>query len=368
MPSRPPRSRINLYGLGRPGLRRLLEEAGAAPYHADQAFRWLYRLDRLDPSAWTDLPLALRSRILDGARVEEGSIDDRAEAADGTVKCRIALAEGDAVETVLLVQSGRATLCLSTQVGCALGCRFCLTGRMGFLRNLGPGEIVGQVALAKRERALGDGPFNVVLMGMGEPLRNYDAVIEAFRLLTDPEGFGLSHRRITLSTAGLAPEIERLAREPRRPRLAVSLNATTDEIRDRLMPINRRFPIARLREACRVFARETGDGFTFEYVLLAGVNDSDADVARLARIARAHPAKLNLIPFNPVPGQLDFRPTARERTIEIRDRLAAMDVRVAIRWSRGAEARAACGQLAVERGPSSPRAGRGSAPAHGRRP
>ena len=239
---------------------------------------------------------------------------------------------------------------------------------MGLVRNLGPGEIVGQVALARSDRRLGDGPFNVVLMGMGEPLGNYDAVLEAVRILTDPEGFGLSHRRITLSTAGIAPAIERLGREPRRPRLAVSLNATTDAVRDRLMPVNRRYPIARLREACRAFARETGDRFTFEYVLLDGVNDGAADVARLARIARGHGAKINLIPYNPVPGRLDYRPTSRERTLEIRDRLAALGARVAVRWSRGAEARAACGQLAVEREGEGAASRRAPRPSQGRNP
>jgi len=337
----------NLYGLDRETLGSVVESLGAKPFHADQIFRWMYGRGKLDPSGWTDLPKPLRSRLLASVAVDAGSVSGRVEAEDGTVKLRVALPGGGAVETVSMVQRGRHTLCLSSQIGCALDCDFCLTGRMGLVRHLGPGEIAGQVALARDELSLAETPFNVVLMGMGEPLHNYDAVLAAHRLLTDPDGFGLSHRRITVSTSGLAPAIERLAGEPRRPRLAVSLNATTDAVRDRLMPVNRKYPIARLREACRAFARRTGESFTFEYVLLEGVNDQDADVTRLARIVRGHPAKLNLIPFNPVPGWLDYRPTERRRVVEIRDRLLELGVPVSIRWSRGAEARAACGQLAL---------------------
>jgi 23S rRNA (adenine2503-C2)-methyltransferase len=184
-------------------------------------------------------------------------------------------------------------------------------------------------------------------MGMGEPLHNYDGVTAALRLLLDPRGFGLSRKRITVSTSGLAPAIEKLAASGLKPRLAVSLNATDDETRSRLMPINRRYPIGRLVEACRTYATATGDPFTFEYVLLAGVNDTDEDVRRLPAIVRGLPAKLNLIPFNPVPGRLDYGPPRSQRVETIRDRLLEAGLRVSIRWSRGAEARAACGQLAL---------------------
>jgi 23S rRNA (adenine2503-C2)-methyltransferase len=218
---------------------------------------------------------------------------------------------------------------------------------MGLVRHLDAGEIVGQVALIQDDRALGAAPFNLVFMGMGEPLHNYEGVVSAFRLLTAADGFGLAPRRITVSTSGLAPAIERLAGEPTRPRLAVSLNATTDAVRDRIMPVNKKYPIARLLEACRVYAKRTGEPFTFEYVLLHGVNDTDGDVSRLAKLLRANPAKLNLIPFNSVPGWLAYAPPPRERIVAIRDRLLAAGLRVSIRWSRGAEARAACGQLAL---------------------
>ena len=179
----------------------------------------------------------------------------------------------------------------------------------------------------------------------GEPLHNYDGVLAAFRLLTDADGAGLARRRVTVSTSGLAPAIERLAGEPKPPRLAVSLNATTDAVRDRLMPVNRRYPLARLLEACRKFAAATGERHTFEYVLLSGINDTDADVVRLGKLLRSHPAKLNLIPFNAVPGWLPYTAPERSRVVAIRDRLLAAGLPVSIRWSRGADARAACGQI-----------------------
>ncbi|MDX1390562.1 MAG: 23S rRNA (adenine(2503)-C(2))-methyltransferase RlmN [Acidobacteriota bacterium] len=272
---------------------------------------------------------------------------NRTGAADGTIKYRIDLADGGAVEAVFMTQSGRITLCLSSQVGCALDCDFCLTGKMGLVRQMSAGEIAGQVALIQDDRNLAERSFNIVFMGMGEPLHNYLAVMAAFRLLTDPDGFGLSRRRITISTVGLAPAIERLAGEALRPRLAVSLNATTDVLRDRLMPINRRYPLARLLDACRTFARSSDEPFTFEYVLLRGVNDSDQDVERLAAMVRPLGAKINLIPFNAVPGLLAYDAPTEDRVTEIRDRLLESGVAVGVRWSRGLDARAACGQLAL---------------------
>jgi 23S rRNA (adenine2503-C2)-methyltransferase len=340
--------RRNLYGLDRAGLGEALGPEGAPRFRLDQAFRWLYARRVLDFDRWTDFARPLRERLASRYALDPGTIEGRAEAADGTVKYRIAVAGGGRVEAVHMVQRGRVTLCLSSQVGCALDCDFCLTARMGFVRHLSPGEILGQVALLQEDRGGDLATFNVVFMGMGEPLHNYDGVMAAFRILSDPEGFGLSWRRITLSTSGLVPGIERLAGEPVRPRLAVSLNATTDALRDRLMPVNRRYPLARLLEACSRFHERTNDRYTFEYVLLDGVNDHAADVGRLAKILRRSPsAKLNLIPFNPVPGRLPYRPPSRAHVLAIRDRLLAKGLPVSIRWSRGAEARAACGQLAL---------------------
>ena len=245
-----------------------------------------------------------------------------------------------------MIHEGRETICVSSQVGCALDCDFCLTARMGFVRHLEPGEIVGQVALAWLDRGL-EPPCNVVFMGMGEPLHNYDRVMDAVRLLVDEAGFALSRRRLTVSTSGLVPAILRLADEPVRPRLAVSLNATTDAVRDRLMPINTKYPIGALVDAARSYVETTGERITFEYVLLDGVNDSVDDVPRLARLARRVKAKVNLIPHNTVEDWLDYGPPPDERIIGFRDRLLALHVPVSVRWSKGRDARAACGQLAV---------------------
>ncbi len=339
--------RPNAYGMSRPELEALLEAHGAARFHGDQVFRWLYARRRFDPESWTDLPKAMRARLPAILRVLPPSIVEKVTADDGTVKYGMALPGGGTVESVFMTQRDRITLCVSSQVGCALMCDFCLTARMGLTRHMTAGEIVGQVAGIQEDRALGDRPFNIVFMGMGEPLHNYDGVVAAFRLLVDPAGFALSRRRITISTSGLAPAIERLSGEPVRPRLAVSLNATTNAVRSRIMPVNRKYPIARLLEACRRFARSTGEPFTFEYVLLHGVNDTDADVVRLAKLLRANPAKVNLIPFNAVPGWLPYRAPDRARIVAIRDRLLALGLPASIRWSRGASARAACGQLAL---------------------
>jgi len=337
----------NLYGQSREELAERFAAEGVPAYHGAQIFRWLYARGAYDPASWTDLPKPLRAKLAAEARVELPSIASRVTAHDGTIKYGMTLPGGGTVESVFMVQRERVTLCVSSQVGCALDCDFCLTARMGFVRHLTAGEIAGQIALIRDDRALHGKPFNVVFMGMGEPLHNYDAVLAAFRILIDPEGFALAKRRVTISTSGLAPAIERLAREPERPRLAVSLNASNDAVRDRLMPVNRRYPIARLLEACDTFANATGERFTFEYVLLAGVNDTGADVLRLLTLLRRHPAKLNLIPFNEVPGWLDYRAPAKTRILEIRDRLLQAGLPVSIRWSRGAEARAACGQLAL---------------------
>ncbi len=331
----------------RDALARFVEARGFPPFHGRQIYRWLYAKRTFDPQRWTDLPASLRAAVAAEARAEPGRLEPAAEAADGTRKYRVHLPEGGRAEAVYMEHRGRVTLCVSSQVGCALGCDFCLTARMGLVRHMTSGEILGQVAALMDLHGLDARRFNVVFMGMGEPLHNYDAVMAAVRILVDPEGFGLSRRRLTLSTAGLAPAVERLAQEPVRPRLAVSLNAASDALRARLMPIGRKYPLERLLQACRVFAERTGERFTFEYVLLAGVNDTEDELARLGRILRRLPAKLNLIPFNPVPGRLPYEAPPRARVLAIRDRLLEQGVPVSIRWSRGLDARAACGQLAV---------------------
>jgi len=344
----PDQARPNLFGLEREALAEALEPLGARRFHADQAYRWMYARGVRDPSAWTDHAVPLRGAIAATFRIDPGTASPHRTADDGTVKYRNRTADGLDVESVYMIaEDDRTTLCVSSQVGCALDCDFCLTGKMGFRRNLSTGEIVGQVDAIRDDQDLGGRPFNIVFMGMGEPLHNYDAVTAAIRILTDPDGFGLSRRRITVSTVGLVPAIERLAAEPVRPRLAVSLNATTDAVRDRLMPVNRKWNLARLLAACETWLATTRDRFTFEYVLLDGINDSDADVERLARIALRARAKLNLIPFNAVPGYLSYRPPTDDRVDRIRQRLAGRGVPTTVRWSRGRDARAACGQLAL---------------------
>jgi len=345
---KPAAEKPNLFGFDRVQLESFLSRYNAPPFHASQIYRWLYEKREFSVSSWTDLPRALRERLCKEATVDAGRLAGQVEANDGTIKYRVTLAGGSDVESVYMLHQDRITLCISSQVGCALNCDFCLTAKMGLTRHLSTGEILGQVALIQHDRGLVDIPFNLVFMGMGEPLHNYEAVTAAVRILTDERAMGLSRRRITISTSGLAPAIERLAREPVRPRLAVSLNATTDELRDRLMPVNRRYPIARLLQACRVFTQGTRDRMSFEYVLLDGVNDSADDLRRLVRIVSGLPAKVNLIPFNEVPGRLPYRAPSRERVIEFHQQLREQDVPASIRWSRGADARAACGQLALD--------------------
>lgn len=348
-------AKTNLFGLDRGELADFLSRYDVPAFHADQVFRWLYAKRCFDASRWTDLARPLRSRLADESTVDPGRVVDRVEASDGTVKYRVRFAGGGDVECVRMCSerlhrespSDRITFCVSSQIGCALDCDFCLTGKMGFVRHLTPGEIVGQVVLMQDVAGPDEQRFNIVFMGMGEPLHNYDGVMAAVRLLADPVGFGLSRRRITVSTAGVVPAIGRLADESVRPRLAVSLNATTDEVRDRLMPINRKYGVAELADTCEAFGRTTGERITFEYVLLEGINASDRDVDRLAALARRVRAKLNLIPFNAVPDRLPYRAPRRERVLAMRDRLLALGVPVSIRWSRGADARAACGQLAL---------------------
>jgi 23S rRNA (adenine2503-C2)-methyltransferase len=338
----------NIYGLNREELVEVLQDFKGPDFHATQIFAWLYARRCYDPQSWSDLPKALRAELASRVTVRLGRISNHVTSNDNTVKYRIKLSGGGAVEAVYMPRTDRPTLCISSQAGCALACEFCLTGKMGLTRNLTPGEIVGQVALILQAQRIMDERFRIVFMGMGEPLHNYDSVLAACRLLTSEKGFGMSRKSITISTAGMAPAIEKLALDPLRPRLAVSLNATTDRVRDRLMPINRKYPIRRLLKACRSFTETGRERFTFEYVLLNKVNDSDQDVERLAKIVRGIRSKVNLIPFNPVPGKLNFEPPPPARVQAIRDKLLQLGAPVSIRWSAGADARAGCGQLAIE--------------------
>jgi 23S rRNA (adenine2503-C2)-methyltransferase len=342
---------VELLGKSIDELRGYVASLGEAPYRAKQIYRALYAERRFDFAAMTNLPAALRARLAAEARISLPRVVRRFASADGSVRFLMAL-EADAgraaqIETVFMPADGRQTICISTQAGCAVDCHFCLTAQLGLIRNLSAGEIVGQalVALAEHGEAALAPRTNVVLMGQGEPLLNYEAVMAAVRIMLDAEGMGISPRHVTLSTSGIVPGIERLAREAVRPKLAISLNASTDQQRDAVMPINRKYPLARLLEACREYPLRTWESLTFEYVLLGGVNDAPEDARRVARLVSDLRAKVNLIPWNP--GALAYRAPEAARVEEFRRVLVAKGVPAFVRLSRGQDVFAACGQLAL---------------------
>jgi 23S rRNA (adenine2503-C2)-methyltransferase len=333
----------SFFDLTREDLRSRLQPA----FRATQLFEAVYQQGIENLGAVTNLPRALRDDL--GARFDLRlpPIESTFEARDGTRRHLIRLADGDLAETVFIPDGRRNTFCLSSQVGCALACEFCLTGKLGFTRHLSAGEIVLQLLAARRNdiRDPGlDNHFNIVLMGMGEPLHNYDNVMKALEILADPSGLGMSMSRITLSTAGLVPEIDRLASEPRIPNLAVSLTGATDTLRSRLMPINRTYPIAELVACLRRFPRTGRRRLTLEYVLLDGLTDTAEEARALARIAGTTAASVNLIPLNEAP-DLEFRRPAREKVLAFQAILRKRGVETFIRRSRGDDISAACGQL-----------------------
>ena len=300
-----------------------------------------------DFARMTDLPAALRARLAASFAVRTPAVLRRARSTDGTVKFQLGLADGRSVESVFIPDTPARTFCVSTQVGCAMGCGFCLTGRMGLTRNLTAGEIAGQVRAMAHDLALAERPFNVVLMGMGEPLHNYEPTMRALRMLASERGLAVAPRRITLSTVGVLPALAKLATEPVMPNLAVSLHAATEELRERLVPLGRRYRLADLVAACRRFPVKRRERITFEYVLLAGVNDSAADAARLAALLGGMRAKVNVIPLNEAPG-IPYRRPADGRVDAFGRALAAAGLRVSVRRSRGRDIRAACGQLILD--------------------
>ena len=353
--------RTNLLGLTRPSLEAFVAELGSKPFRARQLMQWLYKRGVGSFAEMTDLAKELRARLAERALVQPPQILSVQRSADGTTKWLLEADARQAFEMVFIPEPDRGTLCISSQVGCALDCSFCATAQQGFNRNLTTAEIVGQVwlaeqELARAERARGAAPAaapygeqrhitNVVFMGMGEPLANFRNVVPALQILLDDYGFDLSRRRVTLSTSGLVPQIYKLAEETN-VALAVSLHAPDDKLRNELVPINRKHPIAELLQACWHYLDEqNGRSVTFEYVLLAGVNDSPAQARALARLLHGHPAKVNLIPFNPFPGTRYTRSAAP--TIQrFRDELLQRGVLATTRRTRGDDIDAACGQLA----------------------
>ena len=340
--------RLNLVGLAPDALAEFFEGLGEKRFRARQIMRWVYQRGVLDFSEMTDISLRLRRELQQIACLDLPQVIRVEESADGTRKWLVDVGGGQAVETVYIPEPNRSTLCISSQAGCAMDCSFCATGHSGFNRNLGAEEILGQVLLANRALAArGEKPAitNVVFMGMGEPLANYKQVVPVAKLLTDDHGLGLSRRRVTISTAGLVPQIRRLAAECN-VALAVSLHAPTDEVRDELVPINRRHPIAELLQACWHYAEGLASRqITFEYVMLDGVNDSLRDAARLATLLRDRPAKVNLIPFNSFPGTA-YRCSSPEIIERFCTHLRSRGIVATTRRTRGDDIDAACGQLA----------------------
>jgi 23S rRNA (adenine2503-C2)-methyltransferase len=325
-----------------------LQAEGAPAYRGEQVFRWLHEHAVDGTDEMTNVPQAVRDALGASIPLRPLRMDVVQSARDGTRKLRFRTTDDLAIESVLIPdddeERDKLTLCVSSQVGCAMDCGFCATATLGYGRNLTAGEIVEQVYRATK--LAGRRPTNLVFMGMGEPLHNLENVTRALGLLQHPWGLHFSPRRITVSTVGLVPGIEKLGRLQPAPNLAISLNATTDEVRDRIMPVNRKWPIANLLEAARRFPLSHGRRVTFEYVLLAGVNDSDADADRLIRLLRGMSCKVNLIPWNPFQGPAFERPSA-ERIRTFQERLRASAMAVYIRTPRGDDIDAACGQLAA---------------------
>jgi 23S rRNA (adenine2503-C2)-methyltransferase len=360
---------MELLGKSKDELRGYCTTLGEPAYRGGQIYHAVYAERKFVIARMTNLPAALRERLAKEARITLPEVKRKFTSADGSVRYLFALTTAEektntrpaSVEAVFMPSEGRQTICISTQAGCAVDCQFCLTAQLGLIRNLTAGEIVGQVLVAleatkqsrmgrAEEQDAGQKPgatqTNVVLMGQGEPLLNFDAVMAAMRILLDPQGMGLSPKHMTLSTSGIVPGIERLAQEKVRPKLAISLNASNDEQRNTLMPINRKYPLDVLLEACKKYPLRTWEHLTFEYVLLGGVNDTPEDARRVVRLlSPLRSVKVNLIPWNP--GELPYRESAPEAIEEFRKILVERGVPAFVRYSRGRDVMAACGQLAL---------------------
>jgi 23S rRNA (adenine2503-C2)-methyltransferase len=342
--------RVNLLGLARAELEAFVaDRLGAKPFRARQLMKWIYRRRAADFSAMSDLAQDFRAQLADVAKIAVPEIVTQQISADGTRKWMLRMDEVQGIETVYIPEPGRGTLCISSQVGCAMDCTFCATAQQGFNRNLSVAEIVGQVWLAHRElteaRADGRTITNIVFMGMGEPLANYRNVVPAMRIFMDDLGYDLSRRRVTLSTSGLVPQIYKLAEECN-VALAVSLHAPNNALRNELVPINRKHPIAELLAACwHYIDKQNGRSVTFEYVMLDGINDRPEHAKELARLMRGRPAKLNLIPFNGFAGTR-YRCSPAATIVRFRDILNEHGVIATMRRTRGDDIDAACGQLA----------------------
>lgn len=347
MPESP--AKINLFDFDQDGLREFFASLGEKPFRAEQIMKWVYHQQVTDFEQMTNLSKSLRTQLSGVATLSPPSILREQLSADGTVKWLLGFGGSNAVETVFIPEPNRGTLCISSQIGCALNCSFCSTGAQGFNRNLTTGEIIGQVWLAAKalghERNGKRRITNVVLMGMGEPLVNFDAVVPALSILREDLGFGLAAKRVTVSTAGMVPAIDKL-REKVDVALAVSLHAPEDALREELVPLNRKYPIRELMAACqRYVAGKHKRSVTFEYTLIDGVNDHPEHARQLVRLLRRVPSKLNLIPFNPFPGT-HYRCSAKDRIAQFQEIVMAGGLIATVRKTRGDDIDAACGQLA----------------------
>jgi 23S rRNA (adenine2503-C2)-methyltransferase len=343
---------VNLKALDKAGLSAFVAGLGERPYRARQLYRWLYARGATDFGEMTDLAKDTRARLAAEASIPTLSVAAETASEDGTRKFLFRLPDGESVETVWIPEPGRTTLCVSTQVGCGLGCSFCLTAQGGLTRNLEAWEIVEQVLAVAR--LIPDPPVtNVVMMGMGEPLANLSAVVPAIEHLVDGEGIHLAPRRVTVSTAGLVPQMAELGRRAPYVNLAVSLGATTDPVRDELIPINRRWPLKALLEACRAYPLPPRRRIFFEYMLIRGLNDTPADARRLVRLVHGVRCKVNLMAYNPVPGVPYERPDDGA-VLAFQEILREAGLWAFVRRSRGRDIRAACGQLRASREAAAP--------------
>jgi 23S rRNA (adenine2503-C2)-methyltransferase len=343
-----PGGRHNLFGLDLPALEALVAERGEPAYRARQLYVWLYRKRARSLEAMTDLGKALRARLAESHEVRWPAVAERSQSQDGTVKVLFRLDDGATIESVFIPEERRRTICISTQAGCPLKCAFCLTGIAGYKRNLKPWEILGQVATVMEEAPPRDLPWNIVVMGMGEPLLNYEATVAALRVLMDPQGFAVAPKKLTLSTVGILPALEKLIGEPVRPNLAISLHAPNTRLRRELMPIEDKYALEDVIEAARRYPIPRGGLVTYEYVLLRGVNDSPAHARELVRLLRGSRAKVNLIPLNPAP-EIPFEAPSPEAVDAFAKVLADAHVTVSVRRPRGQDILAACGQLHLKR-------------------
>jgi 23S rRNA (adenine2503-C2)-methyltransferase len=336
---------VNLIGLDAAGLARFFEAQGEKPFRAQQLLRWIHQQGATDFERMSDLAKGLRAKLAASARIDAPVIVGDTTAEDGTRKWLLKVDEANAVEAVFIPETNRGTLCISSQAGCVLDCAFCSTGKQGFNRNLSTAEIVGQLWLANRLLEGARPVSNVVMMGMGEPLLNLDNVIPALRLMLDDNAYGLSRRRVTVSTSGVIPGMDRL-RDECPVALAVSLHAPNDALRDRLVPVNKKYPLRELLAACnRYLEKAPRDFITFEYVMLDGVNDSEAQARELVSLAKRVRCKFNLIPFNPFPAS-EFNRSDADRIRRFAQVLQGAGLTVTTRKTRGDDIAAACGQLA----------------------